>query len=73
MRKLIRELFIKTDIFPIEVSDSISMLFDYRQEADYDLDEDISQEEAKKLIDTATEIYHLANNYFQKNIAGPNQ
>jgi len=66
------ELFIKTDIFPIEVSDSISMLFDYRQEADYDLDEDISQEEAKKLIDAATEIYHLTNDYFQKNIADLN-
>lgn len=45
------------------------MLFDYRQEADYDLDEDISYEEAETLISKATEIYHLTKNYFQKIIA----
>jgi len=63
------ELFVKTDIFPAETSDSISMLFDYRQEADYDLDEDISYEEAATLIDKASEIYHLTNTYFQKIMA----
>ena len=73
MQKLIREpgrnslnLFIKTSIFPIETSDSIAMLFDYRQEADYDLDEDISHEEAAKLIRKAEEFYLLAKAYFQK-------
>lgn len=60
------ELFIKTDIFPIEISDSISLLFDYRQEADYDLDADITGEEADMLIAKASEIYSLCNTYFQK-------
>jgi uncharacterized protein (UPF0332 family) len=59
------ELFIKTSIFPIEISDSVALLFDYRQEADYDLDEDISKEEAENLIKKATEIYQLSKEYFE--------
>ena len=64
------ELFIKTSIFPLEISDSITMLFDYRQEADYDLDEDITYEEAEDLINKANKIYQLAKEYFQELIAG---
>jgi uncharacterized protein (UPF0332 family) len=60
------ELFIKTAIFPIEISDSIAMLFDYRQEADYDLDGDITQEEAVILIRKAEEFYQLTKAYFQQ-------
>lgn len=63
------ELFIKSSIFPIEYSDSIAMLFDYRQEADYDLDEDITHEEAANLIKKASEFYRLVNTYFQNLIA----
>ncbi len=59
------ELFIKTSIFPIETSDAVAMLFDYRQEADYDLDEDISKKEAENLINKANEIYQLSMEYFQ--------
>ena len=47
------------------MADSISMLFDYRQEADYDLDADITKEEAEMLIAKATEIHTLCYNYFQ--------
>jgi uncharacterized protein (UPF0332 family) len=60
------ELFIKTGIFPVEVSDLISLLFDYRQEADYDLDAEITKEEANSLISKASEIYSLCNTYFQR-------
>jgi uncharacterized protein (UPF0332 family) len=60
------ELFIKTGIFPVEISDSISLLFDYRQEADYDLDAEITSEEAELLISKASEIYSLCNAYLQK-------
>ncbi|MBN8720701.1 MAG: HEPN domain-containing protein [Sediminibacterium magnilacihabitans] len=60
------ELFIKTSIFPIDVSDSIVLLFDYRQEADYDLDADITSDEAALLIDKARGIYQLAKAYFQE-------
>ncbi len=66
IRSKFSELFIKTTIFPIEMSDSIALLFDYRQEADYDLDEDIAHEEALNLITKATESYLLAKQYFQK-------
>jgi len=59
------ELFIKTAIFPTETSDYITMLFDYRQEADYDLDEDITRQEAEHLIDKANEIYQLTRTYFE--------
>ena len=41
------------------------MLFDYRQEADYDLDEDITHEEATNLIRKADDFYHLVKAYFQ--------
>ena len=58
------ELFIKTAIFSPEISDSIAILFDYRQEADYDLDEDITHSEAEDLIDRANEIYQLTKVYF---------
>jgi uncharacterized protein (UPF0332 family) len=60
------ELFIKTGIFSVEISDSISLLFDYRQEADYDLDAEITKEEAELLISKASEIYSLCNSYLQK-------
>jgi uncharacterized protein (UPF0332 family) len=60
------ELFIKTEIFPVEMSDTISLLFDYRQEADYDLDADITKEEAEMLIAKSSEIYKNCNDYLQK-------
>jgi uncharacterized protein (UPF0332 family) len=60
------ELFIKTSVFPIEVSDSIAMLFDYRQEADYDLDEDITQEEAAILISKSEDVFKLVREYVLK-------
>jgi uncharacterized protein (UPF0332 family) len=60
------ELFIKTSIFPIDMSDSIALLFDYRQEADYDLDEDITYDEATLLIDKARVIYQMTKAYFQE-------
>ena len=41
-------------------------MFKYRQEADYDLDEDITSEEASYLINKAGEFYQLTKAYFQK-------
>jgi len=58
------ELFIKTGIFPLVLSDAITLLFDYRQEADYDLDAEISMDEAQMLIDKAGDIYLLCRTYF---------
>ena len=50
------ELFIKSGIFPQQTSDIITLLFDNRQEADYDLDADISLDEAKQLIKKAAKL-----------------
>ena len=58
------ELFIKTGILPVETSDMISLLFDYRQEADYDLDAEITKEEAAMLIDKASKIYSLCHAHY---------
>lgn len=51
------ELFVKTAIFPVETSNDISVIFDFRQEADYDLDTDITPEEASDLIKRARSLH----------------
>ena len=65
IRAKFSEVFIKTGIFPIETSDIIAMLFDYRQQADYDLDDDITGEEAAVIIQKATEFFKICLQYFQ--------
>lgn len=65
------ELFIKTSVFPIGISDSIALIFDYRQEADYNLDEDITREEATNLINKAVEFYQLVLAHLPKIIGHP--
>jgi uncharacterized protein (UPF0332 family) len=58
------EIFIKElAVFTPEISDNLTLLFDYRQEADYDLDADISIEEARNILQKATEFYLLTKNY----------
>lgn len=42
------------------------MLFEFRQEADYDLDEDITMEDAEMLINKANEMYQLTKAYFHE-------
>ena len=69
VRAKFSELFIKTALFPIETSDKIAMIFKYRQEADYDLDSDITHEEADSLIRNAQEFYQLTKVYLQKLVA----
>lgn len=60
------ELFIKTKIFPVHVADYVSFLFKYRQQADYDFDTDLSEEEAKTLLSKATEFLNLTKDYFNQ-------
>lgn len=62
------ELFIRTGIFSIETADIISLLFDYRQEADYDLDAEISKKEAEMLIDKANDLYIQCKTFFRNKI-----
>ena len=65
LRSKFSELFIKTEIFPLASSEIISVLFDYGQQADYDLDSDITSEEAAALIKNAHEFYDRTKAYFQ--------
>lgn len=55
------ELFIKSEIFPIHLAEYIATLYDFRQEADYDLDADITEQEAQSLIEKANELYVLTS------------
>ncbi len=67
IRTKFSELFIKeVCYFSSQISDAITMLFDYRQEADYDLDADISIEEAKIILQKATEFYKLTKEYLSR-------
>ncbi len=66
LRTKFSEVFIKAGIFPAETSEIISILFDYRQQADYDLDSDITFDEAKNLIKKAKKFYDLTKSYFQE-------
>ncbi|HWK05991.1 MAG TPA: HEPN domain-containing protein [Puia sp.] len=66
VRAKFSELFIKTGIFSIAISDNIALIFEYRQEADYDFDADITPQIAKELISKAREFYQLSKDYLQK-------
>ena len=48
--------FIKPGIFPKKFSKSIGILFEQRQRGDYDVETDISNEDAEEDIKTASEI-----------------
>ncbi len=59
------EIFIRTGKMPSVTSKYVSNSFNLRQEADYDLDADITGEEAQILIDNAKEFYELTKNYLK--------
>ncbi|RYZ80934.1 MAG: HEPN domain-containing protein [Proteobacteria bacterium] len=60
------EIFIKDlKAFPPELSEDLTTLFDYRQEADYDLDADISLDEARNILQKASEFYMKSKTYLQ--------
>jgi uncharacterized protein (UPF0332 family) len=63
VRAKFSEIFIKTSLLPIEVSDDIALLFKYRQEADYDLEADISEDDAKELIEKAASILQIVKQF----------
>ncbi len=65
------ELFIKTGLFPVEIASDISVIFDFRQEADYDLDTDITHEEARDLVRRANSFYLLTKAYLQEFVQYP--
>lgn len=66
VRAKFSELFIKTGLFPFHAAEIASILFDYRQEADYDLDANITTEEALNLIESAREFLMLTEKHFEE-------
>ena len=50
------ELFIKTGILPVELGKTLNETFEKRQFGDYDVDADISEQDAKKVLDNARQF-----------------
>jgi uncharacterized protein (UPF0332 family) len=57
------ELFIRTGRFPRETITWIQIAFQLRQSGDYDLEADISVEEARQSLDYARQFYVLTKEY----------
>ena len=58
------ELFIRTARFPRETINWIQTSFQLRQSGDYDLEVDISFEEAQQVLEYARQFYALTKTYF---------
>ncbi len=59
------ELFIRTGLFSNDMAAHIKIAFDLRQEADYDLDAEISNEIAALMIVKSKELHKLSIAYLQ--------
>lgn len=62
------ELFVGNEPFTSEHASILGLLFSKRQQADYDLDCDISHSEAKMLLAQASEFYAATKTYLQHNV-----
>ncbi|MFD2570269.1 HEPN domain-containing protein [Spirosoma soli] len=60
------ELFIRTGRFPHETINWIQAAFQLRQSGDYDLETDISVEEAHQSLDYARQFYRLTKEYLDE-------
>jgi len=61
-----RELFVMTNIFDFSIAATIHNSFALRQKADYNMDADITPEEANDLIKDAQIFYSVTKGYLQK-------
>jgi uncharacterized protein (UPF0332 family) len=52
------ELFIKSELLPIELGKMLNDAFEKRQFGDYDVDAEISETDAKKLLENANLFLH---------------
>ena len=59
------ELFIKTEKLPKHTSLWVRTAFNLRQEADYDFEAVITEEEAQIILKNAQNFYELTKGYFQ--------
>ena len=60
------ELFIRTDRFPRETINWIQASFQLRQSGDYDLEADISMDEAQEALNYAKQFYKLTKTYMDE-------
>lgn len=60
-----RKSYIKTNIFPIQVSKTIGKAFDLRSEGDYDDYYDVSKEEAVNLANETKFLLNLIQQYLE--------
>ncbi|AQG81655.1 HEPN domain-containing protein [Spirosoma montaniterrae] len=60
------ELFIRTGRFPAETAQWAQYAFQLRQTGDYDLEADITEEQAAQSLDYARQFYKLCLSYFEQ-------
>ena len=65
-RSKFHELFVKTGCFDREISKLIARSAEARQSADYNMDIDITEEQARELLTDAHRFYQMTLDYFQK-------
>lgn len=65
-----RKTYIKTNIFPIQLSKTIGTAFDLRAEGDYDDYYDVSEEEAVNLAKETSFLLNQIQQHLQNRIAG---
>lgn len=58
--------FVKTGLFPKSDGTAFHKIFLLRQNSDYDIDEDISEEEAMNAIETAAEFVLQVGAYLRE-------
>jgi uncharacterized protein (UPF0332 family) len=61
------ELFVKTKRFSLEAGRMLERSFESRQSADYDMDTEITDEQAHQLLNDAREFYSLTVAYLTAN------
>ncbi len=59
------ELYIKTQIFPIELSQILDETFEMRQTADYDFDAELTEKDAKIAIENASRFLEVIKGYLE--------
>lgn len=65
-RSKFHELFVKTRQFDPEVSKLVARVAEARQSADYNMDVDITEEQAHELLSDARHFYDLTLAYFRE-------
>jgi uncharacterized protein (UPF0332 family) len=65
VRAKFSELFIKTKLLPERMATHIRSAFELRQEADYDLDAEISPDVINELVSNTKDVYRSVSTYLE--------